>query len=56
MSQEIEDCSVSERVCLARMQVLAERINGLKTAIYASATSMTIVLTVVSVLLRVWKG
>lgn len=57
MSKQEEDCPpVSNELCKARMQTLEEKINALKTAIYASATTITIVLTVVSVLLRVWKG
>lgn len=55
MSKQEEDCPVSNALCIARMQTLEEKLRAIKTAVYASAATLGIVLTVVELVLRYWR-
>lgn len=52
---EKEDCPVQEQTCIARMATLDEKIKSIKIAIYISGATVTVILGVVEVLLRLWK-
>lgn len=54
MSQK-DDCPVQDVTCLARMATLEEKIKGIIKAVYASAATVTLILTAVEIALRVWK-
>ena len=53
---EKDDCPehndpVTEALCQARREVLIEKIEGLKKAVYISAASITVIVTVVQLIL-----
>jgi len=50
--QDPDDLPVTERVCLARMSALEERIEGLKKTIYISSMCIITVLSVVQIVLQ----
>ena len=54
---EKADCpkQVNEDVCIARMETMLEKVNGIKAAIYVSVTTLGVVLTVIEIILRVWR-
>jgi len=51
-----DDDPVSEKLCIARMQTLVERIEGLKKAIYISGAAMTTVIVTVQFILTLLRG
>ena len=50
-----KDCPVEELTCVARMATLDEKIKGIKTAVYASAATITLILAAVTFVLKFWK-
>ena len=51
-----KDDPVSDKLCVARREVLLEKIDGLKRTIYVSAAAMTSVILIVQFILTLWKG
>lgn len=50
------DAPVTERLCLARMQTLEERIEGLKKTVVAAATASTTILAAVQILMYIMQN
>lgn len=46
---------VTEKLCEARRQTIAEQINGLKKTIYVSACAMTTVILIVQFILTLYR-
>jgi hypothetical protein len=51
-----KDDPVSDKLCMARREVLVEKIEGLKKTIYVSAAAITTVIVIVQFILTLWKG
>ena len=51
-----EDDPVSEKLCIARMQTLVEKIDGIKKAVYVSGASITTIIVIVQLILTLYKG
>jgi hypothetical protein len=55
VSEPVEDCPVSEKLCAAYRQIQDEKIAGILKAIYSTGATITILVTVAEILLRVWR-
>ena len=57
MSKKRKDSDpVTEALCEARRETIAERIDGLKKCVYTSSCAVALVITVVQLLLRFGMG
>lgn len=55
MSKEEKDCPVEEATCIARMETVGEQINGIKNTVYAVGVTITIALSVLTFILKLWR-